>query len=399
MTALDQQHGLSFVELVAPIPVEAFFADIWEKRVKIVSRQDPDHFRGLITTDDVDAAIASMGLSFPDLRLVNAAGTPEPQAYTRPDGRIIPASVMQLFADGCTIVLNQQHRRLNRLGEFCRALESEFGLPFQTNIYLSPPNAGGFKVHFDTHDVFVLQLEGYKNWSLYESPLALPLPGQHHDETPVQPGPPTKTFRLNQGDLIYIPRGVYHSATAGDVQSLHVTLGALSKTWAELFVEVVAEVSARDIEFRRALPIGFGTGRANLEQARVEFDRLVERLATHADFERVASAMAHEFVRSRDAGARGQLFNVGALARVGLDTMVVARPNLLHLLEEEGDRVVLQLAQRAIEFPGALRKSVAQLLAGQAVRVAEIVGPIDDPGRIVLARRLIKEGVLALAET
>ncbi len=67
MTALDQQHGLSFVELVAPIPVEAFFADIWEKRVKIVSRQDPDHFRGLITTDDVDAAIASMGLSFPDL--------------------------------------------------------------------------------------------------------------------------------------------------------------------------------------------------------------------------------------------------------------------------------------------------------------------------------------------
>jgi ribosomal protein L16 Arg81 hydroxylase len=35
-------------------------------------------------------------------------------------------------------------------------------VPAQTNIYLSPPNAQGFGTHFDSHDVFVLQVAGSK---------------------------------------------------------------------------------------------------------------------------------------------------------------------------------------------------------------------------------------------
>lgn len=390
----EDERALSFADLIAPLDPVAFFADIWEKRVEVLARNDSKYYRGLITASDVDAAIGSMGLSFPDVRLVNVVGAPEVSTYTRPDGRIIPPAVMRLFADGATIVLNQLHRRLEKLGTLCRALEFELGLAFQTNIYLSPPNAGGFKVHYDTHDVFVLQLEGKKDWEFYESPFSLPMPGQHHDETPVTPGPSIKKIQVNAGDLIYVPRGIYHSAVAGDAPSLHVTLGALSKTWAELLIEAVAEVSQRDVEFRRALPVGLGTGRLNFASAKATFDHLLRRLADHADFDQIASAFAHEFVRSRDAGGRGQMADLAQLADVGLNTVVKVRENLMYLIDEQADRVAIQLAQRSIEFPLALSGGLASLLSGAAVRVGDIQGPLDDKGRLVLAVRLIKEGVL-----
>ena len=38
----------------------------------------------------------------------------------------------------------------------------------------------GFKAHFDTHDVFVLQIEGCKRWTLYDTPIELPLRGQEY---------------------------------------------------------------------------------------------------------------------------------------------------------------------------------------------------------------------------
>ena len=391
---MHEQSELSFVDLISPIGVAEFFANIWEKRVEIVSRGSPDHFRGCLTIGDVDRAIASLGLSFPDVRLVNTAGAPETNGYTRPDGRIIPTAVMQLFADGATIVLNQMHRHFDKLAALCRALECELGFAFQTNLYLSPPHSGGFKVHYDTHDVFVMQLSGYKEWELYESPLELPLPGQHHDETPVQPGNTTSSFKLNQGDLAYIPRGIYHSARSGDVQSLHITLGALPKTWSELMIEAVAELSQRDIEFRRALPIGFGVGRMNLKEAKQIFDRLLRRASVSADFERVAAVMAREFIRSRDAGALGQLAEVAGLGTIGLGTVVARRPDLLFLVAEQADQIDIQLAQTTIQLPMNVKSALTQLLSGRPIVVSDIAGPLDDAGKIVLAKRLVKEGVL-----
>ena len=53
------------------------------------------------------------------------------------------------------------------LFECVRSLEREFSTRFQANIYLTPGNAQGFHPHYDSHDVFVVQLQGTKRWRVW----------------------------------------------------------------------------------------------------------------------------------------------------------------------------------------------------------------------------------------
>ena len=68
--------------------------------------------------------------------------------------------VYELYRAGATISIRHLHESLLELAALCRAVEQMFSGHFQTNIYLSPPNAQGFGTHFDSHDVFVLQVVG-----------------------------------------------------------------------------------------------------------------------------------------------------------------------------------------------------------------------------------------------
>ena len=51
----------------------------------------------------------------------------------------------------------------------------------QVNAYLTPPAERGLDIHFDFHDVFVVQLAGAKRWHVWPS-----LP---RSERPVKRGP------------------------------------------------------------------------------------------------------------------------------------------------------------------------------------------------------------------
>ena len=76
--------------------------------------------------------------------------------------------------------------------------------------------------------------------------------GQH------EPGELRQEFVLKPGDCAYVPRGLMHDAqTSGDKASLHITVGLITRTWADLMLEAVSEVALRSPELRRSLPVGF----------------------------------------------------------------------------------------------------------------------------------------------
>src|SRR5207237_8705222 len=62
-------------------------------------------------------------------------------------------------------------------------------------------------------------------------------------------------FTLNQGDMVYIPRGFVHAAECGSEASLHVTLGTIIYTWRDLLLACVN--AQTDDGLRHALPLGF----------------------------------------------------------------------------------------------------------------------------------------------
>ena len=82
------------------------------------------------------------------------------------DGR----TAVEEFRNGATVVFQGLHRSFPPLVDLISELELELGHPCQANAYLTPPGSQGFAVHSDTHDVFVLQTAGTKQWELHPPP-------------------------------------------------------------------------------------------------------------------------------------------------------------------------------------------------------------------------------------
>ena len=389
-----------FASLISPIAPETFFSDVWEKQPLVVKRHGASAYGDLLSIVDVDEALTTLNLSYPEIRLARVDQPPDAADYTFSDGRIDPLAVTKLFRSGVTIVLDQMQRRLPSLGELCRDLESELGVAFQTNLYVTPPHAAGFKGHYDTHDVFVLQIAGSKEWEIFESHVELPMPGQRGDKNDAPPGTVTDRFTLDAGDLVYLPRGTYHQARASDEMSLHVTLGAMVRTWCEFLLEAVSELSLRDVAFRHALPIGMGVGTFDQAGAQKEFRSLLARLAESSDFEKTALSLSRDFLRQHDGILRQQLVQVSALDDLSSESIVVARAGAVHTVERVGDTLTVHHLNTAIELPAHAEKSVSSALSGDPLRVADIAGGLDLEGKLALARKLIEEGLLvAVART
>ena len=74
-------------------------------------------------------------------------------------------------ARGDTVVLQGLHHTNPHLARLANNLALALDHPVQVNAYLSPSNARGLDLHFDYHDVFVVQLGGSKRWRVW-APLA-----------------------------------------------------------------------------------------------------------------------------------------------------------------------------------------------------------------------------------
>ena len=206
----------SFEWLLNPLSKEEFFADYWEKKPLVIKRGQPDYFSSLLSLDEVDRVITTLDRRYPDVTLKNAKAKVSADQYTVNGDSLDVAKVYQLFAQGSTITLAFLDTVVPSLADLCRNLEREISCPFQTNVYLTPPGAQGAKPHYDSHDVFVLQVVNSKQWTLYGTPVELPLAGQGFDPSVHQIGAPTLEFTLEAGDIAYIPRGVAHDAHSGD---------------------------------------------------------------------------------------------------------------------------------------------------------------------------------------
>ncbi len=382
-------HEPSLEWLIEPVSKELFFNDYWEKRPLVVRREQPNYFASLLSLDEVDRVIATR---YADITLKNARH-PIADDYTV-GGALDVAKVHQLFAEGSTITLAYLDTAIPALTLFCRCLEKEFSCPLQTNAYLTPASAQGAKPHYDTHDVFVLQVAGSKRWTIYGTPAELPLPGQDFDASLHPLGEPTLEFELQAGDVAYIPRGVAHDAHSTDVVSLHITTGVLRYTWADLLLEFVAGASLQNPAFRKALPPGFAAPGFDRAQARETMQSLLRQAWTPANFETAMDHFVDEFIAACPPLLEGQMSQIAALDRLTAASIVGARPGVNYRLRTNGASESIECYGRSITFPQHAGTAVRFALTHARFVVSDLAGNLDDMGKLTLVRRLIREGLV-----
>ena len=305
-----QDDALGF--LIAPVGREDFLANYYEQKELLNLRDGTPRYGELLSLEMLDHFIASADLREGMLDLANKANRINREAYVDDDGRVMQVAVTEEYLKGATIILPQLHSSNFNLGEFCRSLEEVFTCHVQTNIYLTPPSREegkanqGFPPHYDNHDVFVMQIAGQKTWRLYGTPVATPFRGEGFEIATHPAGDPTNTFIMNPGDCIYLPRGLMHDAQSlGDEPSLHITVGLITKTWADLMLEAVSELAMSEPAFRRSLPAGYADRDFDREAAARYFDGLIDTISDKAQMDGAFDLLADNFIRARQPNVSG----------------------------------------------------------------------------------------------
>lgn len=237
----------SLTTLLNPYSAEDFLRHNWTSKAIFIESQDYKKFTHLFSWEKLTYLLNFHQLKYPEIRLAL-------------DGKVLEesenANLMEWCQKGATLIINGVHKLIPAIAEFTSELRYDLGYGVQANAYCSWPGQQGFSSHYDTHEAFILQIEGKKQWHIFPDTIKYPLPEQTSASFLPPEGEPYLSCTLNPGDVLYIPRGHWHYAIALDEPSLHLTLGVHCKTGIDVLEWLVSELQNKE-EWRKSLPLRF----------------------------------------------------------------------------------------------------------------------------------------------
>lgn len=346
---------------------------------------DPGQLGDLLTLDDVDRLLTSTAARTPAVRLAQDGSVLPESAYTRRGatlagkpltGLVDTRRVLRGFEEGATVVLQGLHRYWEPVGDLVARLELDLGHPCQANAYLTPPGAQGFAVHSDTHDVFVVQTHGSKTWEVHDGPSG--------------PDEPREVV-LEPGVAMYLPTGTPHAARAQQTASLHVTIGVNQLTWRHLVRRTVDHLVEGVPD--EHLPAGYlDDPEALVAGLREQFAQLSGVLGA-VDPRRAADHQVERFLTGRHTRQRGGLRDTLAVAGIDEGTRLRRRPGHACVVVPGRERDRVLLGDRELGVPARVRPALELVAACDELRPGDLT-MLDPESRLVLCRRLVREGLL-----
>jgi hypothetical protein len=195
---------------------------------------------------------------------------------------------------------------------------------------------------------------------------------------------------------MYLPTGTPHSARTQETASLHVTVGINRISWRDALRRVSDEVLSGP-ELDAPLPAGY------LADGGQFAEQLAARLSSYADAvrrldsETAADRQVTAFLTGRTPALRGGLLDLVVLDSLDDETVLERRPTAACVLRPEGERLVVLLGDRELRMPQRLEAVMTFVRDTTSFRVADLSLWLDAGSRQVVARRLVREGLLRIA--
>lgn len=252
--------------LLAPMTPEQFFTEHYDRKPLHI-RGTPAKFAGVLSWRGINRLLDMTHIwSGTSLKLVMDSQTIPPEQFCsralgrdgaqllQPDAKLVQGWI----AKGASVVMNDVDSLTPGLASVSNALEAAGLGKAQANVYISWQSHKAFRTHYDTHDVWAVQVEGEKDWNIWEGraewpiphPVFKGLPQSHHDTAR---GGLREVVKLRPGDLLYLPRGWYHDALAEAPASVHIAYGVHAPLGMDL-LNILLERALHDPEFRKPLP-------------------------------------------------------------------------------------------------------------------------------------------------
>lgn len=214
----------------------------------------------LLNWSELGRCLQYSDLRFPRLRLVKL-GKPVPEGdYVihrfGHDGtllsRLLPGPIARELRQGATLVIDAIDELHDSIGTLAFGLEAELRERAEVNAYATWGHVAGSPVHWDDHEVFVVQVQGRKAWQIFQPTRIAPL-AVDVEQAALPSGAPAAEMILEAGDVLYVPRGWWHSVTGVGEPSLHLTIGVRISTGIDLLTWLV-EIMKKSEMARTNLP-------------------------------------------------------------------------------------------------------------------------------------------------
>lgn len=198
-------------------------------------------------------------VSHRDFKLMNGYEVPK-QEYVENynnlgviEYRCITSTLYKYLRNGATLVLNRIINELivddisRQIGNFSEARTITGG-------YAAFSSKSSYKSHWDTRDVYAVQLIGKKRWILKKPNFNFPL---HMQQTKNFPSiqEPTEIYMdvvLEAGDILYIPRGWWHDPLPMNEETFHLAVATFPPTGFE-YIQWLQNVAPNILDCRKSL--------------------------------------------------------------------------------------------------------------------------------------------------
>jgi ribosomal protein L16 Arg81 hydroxylase len=391
----------TFDDLIAPITAETFFSDFWEKQY-LHLRNEPGSFDRLFSINDVDRWLLSVRFGASDsVTIATPDGAEKGLQKFRPQDLTID-SVYDSFANGHSVILNYLEECWPPVSGLVKLLGSYFCADIGVNVYLTPKGRRTFPIHVDDHDVFILQINGEKVWRLHQLTMLPVMRLQHKKELELTSEwgkerletPQIAEPRLQPGDVLYIPRGMPHYAVAEDSTSLHLSVSIMPLYWTDFLKAAVEQASVSAPELRNTLRPGFVSDARACEAMREEFELVMRAFEKHLSYDATLEVLRRARIRQQGFPQDGHFAQIAGSSDVDLTSVVQRRDGVLCAVESVGpEHCSIRFGSRQVRGPARLRRAF-EFIRDNPEFVVQQIPAVDDKGKVVLAQRLTREGLL-----
>ncbi|MER5931199.1 cupin domain-containing protein [Streptomyces sp. NPDC002054] len=130
--------------------------------------------------------------------------------------------VRKHLAGGATMKLSQLEDWHQPTRQLMDEIESRLSAELKAYVFYTPCDNTGMLPHRDPSHVLALQVAGAKEWRIYDAPDKVDSRGGLLPD--LDPDDYSHRFVMEPGDVLYLPHGIPHVATARTGTSLHLTL-------------------------------------------------------------------------------------------------------------------------------------------------------------------------------
>ncbi|SCB25708.1 JmjC domain-containing protein [Cupriavidus alkaliphilus] len=209
--------------------------NFWKGRI------DPVKLQSIFSWHRLNELLATHRITNDRLRLSLAddyktanmvAFRPGRDQFGRPTDILSISALHQLMGCGVTGVLEATQELVPPLEVLTSEISTRLQARSSANAFFSFGSSSGFGPHNDDHDVIVIQFCGQKHWQFFRTSPSL-------DKAKVDdlaaPGTAEKgdCVLMQEGDVLFVPKGTWHDVSALNAPSLHVTISIVFPTMSD----------------------------------------------------------------------------------------------------------------------------------------------------------------------